>query len=300
MVDIVNSITVDVEDYFHTQALSDSIAQHEWSELPSRVEQNTKRIFDIFAAHGVRGTFFFLGWVAERFPGLVREAARLGHEIACHSYWHRVVYKLTPQEFEKDTKRAKQAIEDAAGLPVFGYRAPNFSLIRGTEWAAEILATLGFHYDSSVYPIRHFIYGNSEAKRMPNQIAGGRLLEFPLATLAVGRFNLPVGGGAYLRILPYYYTHAALSRCMAEPIPVVLYIHPWEFDAEQPRVRAGAMSRFRQYTGLEFMEAKLHKVLTNFHFLPINEAFSKELAGFSKTPFEDRAAERTVSPPLAS
>jgi polysaccharide deacetylase family protein (PEP-CTERM system associated) len=201
--DLVNSITVDVEDYFQTEAMAGAVKRHDWDRMPTHIERNTQCIFDLFAECDVRGTFFFLGWVAERFPGLVRQAVGLGHEIGCHSYWHRLVYRLTPEEFREDTKRAKTVIEDAGGRQVLGYRAPSFSLIRGTEWAAEILAELGFSYDSSVCPIRHDLYGNSDAQRTPHAIASGRLMEFPIATLAIGRHNFPVGGGGYLRILPY-------------------------------------------------------------------------------------------------
>lgn len=276
---VLNSITVDVEDYFQTEAMSGVVAREQWNRLPSHVERNTQRLFDLFAAHQVRGTFFFLGWVAERFPGLVREAAQLGHEIGCHSYWHRLVYRLTPEEFREDTKRAKGVTEDAAGAEIVGYRAPNFSLVRGTEWAPEILASLGFQYDSSVYPIKHDVYNNPGAPRVPGCIAGGTLMEFPIATLAVGKNNLPLGGGAYLRILPYGYTRWGLARLnRAAKMAAVVYIHPWEIDPEQPRFSACARSRFRQYTGLRQTAGKLERLLGDFRFAPIKEVFSRQLA----------------------
>ena len=280
--DVLNSITVDVEDYFQTEAMGSVVAREQWDQLPGRVERNTKRLLDLFAAHDVRGTFFFLGWVAERFPGLVREAAGLGHEIGCHSYWHRLVYRLTPEEFREDTKRAKEVTEDALGAEIVGYRAPNFSLVKGTEWAPEILASLGFRYDSSVYPIQHDVYNNPGAPRVPGGIAGGTLMEFPIATLAVGKTNLPLGGGGYLRILPYSYTRWGLLHLnRVTKMSAVVYIHPWEIDPEQPRFPASALSQFRQYTGLRRTAAKLERLLRDFRFAPIKEVFSKQLASVS-------------------
>jgi polysaccharide deacetylase family protein (PEP-CTERM system associated) len=293
---LLNSITVDVEDYFQTEAMSSVVAREQWNHLPTRVERNTKRLFDLFAAHDVRGTFFFLGWVAERFPGLVREAAGLGHEVGCHSYWHRLVYRLTPDEFREDTKRAKEVTEDAAGARIFGYRAPNFSLVKGTEWAPEILASLGFRYDSSVYPIRHDIYNNPGAPRVPGCVAGGTLMEFPIATLAVGKNNLPLGGGGYLRILPYSYTRWGLSQLNgAKKMSAVVYIHPWEIDPEQPRIAACARSRFRQYTGLGKNAAKLEQLLRDFRFAPIQEVFSKQLGSISTIAPLSRTSAMTIS-----
>jgi polysaccharide deacetylase family protein (PEP-CTERM system associated) len=289
--DFLNSITVDVEDYFHTEAMNNTVMQGEWSQLPTRVERNTQRIFELFAKHDVRGTFFFLGWVAERFPGLVREAARLGHEIGCHSYWHRLVYRLTPDQFREDTKRAKAVIENACGAQILGYRAPSFSLIKGTEWAPEILAELGFLYDSSVCPIKHDLYGNPDAPRVPFRTAGGRLMEFPIATFAIGRHNFPVGGGGYLRILPYSYMRWGLSHLnRTNKLRVIVYTHPWEIDPEQPRLRAGARSRFRQYTGLKTTAGKLERLLRDFRFAPIVESFSEELT--SVPTLESKNGER--------
>lgn len=274
-----NCLTVDVEDYFHTEAMTSAVRRDQWAMQQPHVEENTKRLFELFAAHGARATFFFLGWVAEKFPRLVREAAGYGHEIGCHSYWHRLVYRLTPAQFWEDTKRAKEVIEEAAGVPVAGYRAPNFSIVKGTEWAPEILAELGFTYDSSVYPIRHDTYNNPGGQRRPGVIAGRNLMEFPIATLAIGRHNLPVGGGAYLRILPYQYMYWGLSYlARANEWPAICYIHPWEVDPEQPRLQVGTRSRFRQYTGLRTTAGKLERLLKDFRFVSIKEAFSKELA----------------------
>jgi polysaccharide deacetylase family protein (PEP-CTERM system associated) len=275
----LNSITVDVEDYFQTEAMAAAIAREHWEFMPTRIEKNTQRMFELFGSHGVRGTFFFLGWVAERFPSLVRQAVKCGHEIGCHSYWHRLVYRLSPAEFREDTRRSKQVLEDISGANVFGYRAPSFSLIKGTEWAHEILGELGFAYDSSVCPIKHDLYGNAAAPRTPHRIATG-LLELPVATLAIAGSNFPVGGGGYLRILPYAYTRWGLTRLnKKENFRAIVYLHPWEIDPEQPRIRASFRSRFRQYTCLSTTTRKLQRLLKSFRFAPIVEAFSEELAG---------------------
>jgi polysaccharide deacetylase family protein (PEP-CTERM system associated) len=226
----------------------------------------------------VRGTFFFLGWVAQKFPWLVREAVQLEHEIACHSYWHRLVYRLTPEGFREDTRRAKESIEQAAGREVLGYRAPSFSMIKGTEWAMEILGELGFRYDSSVFPIKHDVYSNESAPRIPHLVVGESLWEFPLATFAVARRNFPVAGGGYLRILPYGYTQWGLQHINGtEKLPAVMYIHPWELDPEQPRLKSSVRSRFRQYTGLKTAAEKLECLLRDFRFAPMTETFSAEL-----------------------
>jgi len=257
---LLNSITVDVEDYFHTEAMTSAVTHVQWSELPTHVERNTERMLELFATYNVRGTFFFLGWVADRFPGVVRQAAQMGHEIACHSYWHRLLYRLTPAEFREDTKRAKAVIEDAGGTRVCGYRAPSFSLVKGTEWAPEILAELGFSYDSSICPIRHDLYDNADSPRLPRRIAGGALMEFPVATVAIVHHNFPVGGGGYLRILPYSYTRWGLSHLnRANKLRFIIYTHPWEIDANQPRLAATTRSRFRQYTGLRTTAHKLER-----------------------------------------
>lgn len=275
---MLNSITVDVEDYFQTEAMASAIPKEQWDRMPSRVVQNTERIFELLAAHGIRGTFFFVGWVAERFPDLVRQAARLGHELGCHSYWHRLVYRLSPEEFREDTKRAKSAVEDAAGIPVQGYRAPNFSMVEDTEWAQEILAALGFTYDSSVCPVHHDLYNNPHAPRLPHRIAGGALGEFPVATLSIAGRNFPVGGGGYLRMLPYAYTRLGLLHLNSrEHFRAILYVHPWELDPEQPRIATRLRSRLRQYTGLRTTAGKLERLLGDFRFAPIAESFAAEV-----------------------
>ncbi|MFQ5777809.1 MAG: XrtA system polysaccharide deacetylase, partial [Terriglobia bacterium] len=272
---MLNALTVDVEDYFHTEAMSAAVRRQDWDRMPSRVQVNTHRVFELLARHNVRATFFFLGWVAERFPGLVVEAARLGHEIGCHSYWHRPVYRLSPAEFRQDTKRAKAVIEEAAGVQVRGYRAPSFSLVLGTEWAAEILAELGFAYDSSVHPIRHDLYSNPQAPRFLHWIANGTLLELPVATAALYGHTLPLGGGGYLRVFPYPYLRWGLRQINeTEHNPAIVYVHPWEFDPNQPRLAVSLKSRLRQYTNLKGTARKMARLLADFDFGTIGEAFS--------------------------
>jgi polysaccharide deacetylase family protein (PEP-CTERM system associated) len=257
--------SVDVEDYFQVEAFAGVVDRAEWSNYSSRVEDNTRRILDLLDQHNVRGTFFILGWVADRYPGLAREITARGHEPACHSFWHRLIYKLTPDEFRADTQQAKTAIEQATGQAVVGYRAPSYSITKQSLWALDILAELGFTYDSSVFPIHHDIYGIPDAPRVPHEVAtpSGSIMEWPITTFrAYGDHNWPVGGGGYLRIFPFWYTSVGMQRAFAENIPVILYTHPWEIDPAQPRIQAGLKSRFRHYTRLDSTYGKLNRLLT--------------------------------------
>jgi polysaccharide deacetylase family protein (PEP-CTERM system associated) len=271
---VVNALTVDVEDYFHTEAMSAVAPASTWEDMPSRVVPMTERLLDLFARHGCKATFFFLGWVAERHPQLVRRTADAGHEIACHSYWHRAVFRLSAEEFRVDTQRAKDVIEQAGGKRVRGYRAPSFSMVPGTEWASDVLAELGFEYDSSVNPIRHDFYSNAGAPRTPYRIAQERLLQIPIATIRRFGTNLPCGGGAYLRLLPLPYFNWALKAINSEEqMPAMMYVHPWEIDVEQPRLPASTKSRLRQYVGLSRMERNLENVLRHHRFASAAEVF---------------------------
>jgi polysaccharide deacetylase family protein (PEP-CTERM system associated) len=271
---MLHAISVDVEDYFHTEAMSSVASRGQWEAMPSRVVESTERILRIFAESNVRGTFFFLGWVAKKFPRLVRKTASYGHEIACHSFWHKAIFRLDPAEFRQDTVDAKHAIEDAAGQPIYGYRAPSFSMTPGTEWAWEVLADLGFTYDSSVNPIRHDFYGNAGAPRIPYWVASGRLMQIPIATTRLFGNNLPCGGGAYLRLFPQLFFRFALSRLEKENTPGTFYLHPWEIDEDQPRLDAPIKSRIRQYTGLGRMEPNLVALFRRYSFAPIREIYS--------------------------
>jgi polysaccharide deacetylase family protein (PEP-CTERM system associated) len=271
-----NIASVDVEDYFHVEAFSGVVERGDWDSYPVRVEANTRRVLDLFDEVGIRGTFFILGWVAERYPGLVREIVARGHEPACHSYWHRLIFKLTPEEFREDTRRAKAIVEQAGGTEVTGYRAPSFSVTRASAWAAETLIECGIRYDSSIFPVRHDVYGIPDAPRRPFWIEtpSGKLLEYPMTTfrLGAGGPNLPVAGGGYLRLFPFWYTKVGVRRARREGLPVISYIHPWEVDPEQPRLAAGWKSRLRHYTNLGRTRDRLTRLLRLEEFTSFRES----------------------------
>jgi len=258
-----NVVSVDVEDYFHAEVFSSVVDRSQWDQYASRVETNTRRLMELFADLNVHATFFVLGWVAERFPALIREIATGGHELACHSYWHRLIYKLEPDEFRKDTQRAKDVIEQTAGLAIYGYRAPTYSVVHSSIWALDVLSELGFTYDSSIFPIRHDRYGMPEAPRAPFRFraSGGMMTEFPITTFNLAGHNMPVGGGGYLRLLPRLYTRLGLAKAESEGVPAVVYIHPWEIDPEQPRLPVGWTSRVRHYANLGSTFDRLRGVL---------------------------------------
>jgi polysaccharide deacetylase family protein (PEP-CTERM system associated) len=273
-----NALTVDLEDYFHVSAYAGKVRLEEWDSYPSRVEANTDRLLAMLAEYKCLATFFVLGWVAEKKPEVVARVAAAGHEIACHSLLHRKIFDLTPQEFREDTHRAKAVIEDAAGKKVLGYRAPSFSVTKKSSWALEILASEGFQYDSSVFPVEHPSYGVPEAPRTPFWVntPSGRILEFPMPTLTIGSRRSPIGGGAYLRFLPYSYTRWAIRHLnQYENFPVCVYIHPWELDPEQPRLGGSLSARARHYFGLRGTEAKLRKLLSDVEFCPLGSLISE-------------------------
>jgi polysaccharide deacetylase family protein (PEP-CTERM system associated) len=277
---LTHVLSVDVEDYFQVEAFAGSVKRESWEKWPSRVVANTLRVLDLFDEHNAKGTFFFVGWVAARFPHLVREAQSRGHELACHSYWHRTVYSLTPDEFRQDTRQAKHVIEDATGAAVTGYRAPSWSITKTCLWALDILAEEGFTYDSSIYPIHHDLYGVPGAQRFPytHTCANGHALrEFPPATLRLFGTNVPVAGGGYFRIFPAAFTELAFrtfEKSYRER--VVVYLHPWELDPEQPRIHGSMKSRLRHYTNLSRMHGKLDKVLSRHRFQPFIDVLAAE------------------------
>lgn len=271
---VQNALSVDVEDYFHAEALSAAAKRENWDSMESRVVNNTHKVLELLARRGKRATCFILGWVAEKYPSLVREIVAAGHEPACHSYWHRLIYRLTPEEFREDTRRAKDVIEQAAGRAVIGYRAPTFSVTHRSLWALDVLAELGFEYDSSVFPIRHDLYGMPDYSRFAASHSGHghRLVEFPMSTFRLLGNNFPVGGGGYLRIFPLWYTRFGFSRInRGENQPVIVYFHPWELDAEQPRLAVGGKSQFRHYTNLDSMHARIDDLLARYEFVPMCE-----------------------------
>jgi polysaccharide deacetylase family protein (PEP-CTERM system associated) len=271
---VVNAMTIDVEDYFQVSAFDAVVSRNVWEGFDSRVCQNTERLLQIFADRGVTATFFVLGWVADRFPSLVSRISASGHEVASHGYAHRLVYEQTRSAFRDDVRRAKDILESATGCRVDGYRAPSYSITARSLWALDVLIEEGHRYDASIFPIRHDRYGIPDAPRHPYVLTrgSGSLVEAPASTTRIGPVNLPVAGGGYFRILPYSWTRWGMARINArERRPAIFYLHPWELDPLQPRLRAGWLSRFRHYRNLDKTEARLQQLLRDFHFAPLRE-----------------------------
>lgn len=270
----VNALTVDVEDYFQVEAFADVVRRDEWSCWQPRVERNTQRLLDLFASRNVCGTFFILGWVAERYPQMVRDIAAAGHEIACHSYQHHRINTQTPEEFRTDLRRAKRLLEDITGSEVVGYRAPTYSIMRETLWALDILVEEGFRYDSSIFPIHHDRYGVPDAKRHLHIIhcAAGDIAEFPPSTVRVAGVNFPMAGGGYFRLLPYPLFRWGLRRVnYSERQPVIFMVHTWEVDSEQPVIAGTRMNVWRHRNNLRHTSARLERLLDDFRFAPVRQ-----------------------------
>ena len=268
------ALTVDVEEYFHVSAFTELVPCEAWDRQPSRVVQNTKKVLELLAEFGLRGTFFVVGWVAKRYPSLVREIQGAGHDLGCHSYAHRLIYRLSPKEFRDDTRRATAAIEDAAGTAVHAYRAPSFSITNRSLWAFEILLELGFTVDSSVFPTRNHLYGIPNAPRRPFRIRiqGSDLTEFPLPALKMASWGVPVTGGVYLRLLPYGLQLLGLNRMASRAEPIVLYFHPWELDPDQPRLARSFGPKWYHYAGLNLTEVRLRRLFNTFSFGKLAES----------------------------
>jgi polysaccharide deacetylase family protein (PEP-CTERM system associated) len=275
----LNAFTIDVEDYFHVAALSSAIPRETWSSRDLRVEANTERLLEMLAERGIHGTFFVLGWVAERAPALVRRIAAAGHEIACHGYSHKLIYTQSPAEFREETLRAQKCLEDTWGRPVLGYRAASFSITRQSLWALDVLIDCGFRYDSSIFPIHHDLYGIPGSTAEPHLLtapSGRTIAEFPMSAARFFGLQVPVSGGGYFRILPYWVTRAGLRQINEQgQRPFTFYLHPWEVDPGQPRVKVRAFSRFRHYTNLSRCEARLRRVLGDFAFGTMEEALQR-------------------------
>jgi polysaccharide deacetylase family protein (PEP-CTERM system associated) len=267
---MLNALTIDVEDYYHVSAFEAVVPLADWGRYESRVEKNTHRLLDLLEAHATKATFFVLGWVAERQPGLLRTLVARGHEVASHGYAHRRVYTQTPAQFRAETRRSKCLLEDTLGQPIRGYRAASYSITVQSLWALEVLREEGFVYDSSIFPIRHDLYGIPSHPRFCYSVPGpsdAPLVEFPLSTLRFGGTNFPIAGGGYLRLFPYAYTRWGIRYLNRhEGQPAVVYLHPWELDPEQPRLPAGTLSRFRHYTNLQKMEERFVRLLQDFSF----------------------------------
>lgn len=271
---VLNAMTVDVEDYFQVRAFAGVLDRGTWDSQPARVEANTNRMLEIFAGKGAKATFFILGWVAERFPKIVRRMADSGHEIASHGYAHQNIDTQTKGEFRDDIRRAKGLLEDITGYAVRGYRAPTFSIGPKTWWAYDILSEEGHTYSSSIYPIAHDLYGMPNAPRTPFQPTSAPLLEIPMTTVRYGKRNFPASGGGYFRLLPYGVSRRAFARVNREGSPCIFYCHPWEIDPGQPRVAGASLkSRLRHYTNLGLMERRISRLLGDFAWGRMDQVF---------------------------
>jgi polysaccharide deacetylase family protein (PEP-CTERM system associated) len=275
---MLNSLSIDVEEHFQVSGFEHVIDRNDWEAFPSRVADNTRRILRLLDQCSVKATFFILGWVADRHPALVREIADAGHDIASHGYWHRLVYSQSPDEFREDVARSIEAIERACGTRPDGYRAPSFSITDQSRWAWPILADLGFRYDSSVFPTNlHDRYGMNGAQREPHEISPG-LWEIPLSVVRVAGLNIPVAGGGYFRLYPYWITRAAIRRLNSAGLRANMYLHPWEFDPDQPRVNGLALGpAFRHYVNLSRTESRLRKLLGESMFGTMRQAHTDRL-----------------------
>lgn len=268
--------TVDVEDWFQVSAFDSHVSRSEWDTLPSRVERNTDRLLQLCADTGTVGTFFTLGWVAERYPALVRRIAEQGHEVASHGYWHQRIPTLREEAFREDVLRARSVLEDLSGAPVVGYRAPSFSLTDDVPWATRVLVETGYQYDSSRFPISRPGYGTASGQRVPHRLrtTAGDLHEYPPAVWPVAGIQLPVAGGGWFRQFPAWVIHRGLQSVLHSGQPAVFYLHPWEIDPDQPVLPVGMLTRIRHYRGLSACERRLRALLERFSFTSFQHLFA--------------------------
>ena len=287
-----NALTVDVEDYFHVEAFASQVRYEEWDSFTPRVERNVKRILELFARYDAKATFFVLGWIAKKFPRLVQEIANAGHEIGSHGYKHKRLQILTRDEFRQDIRESVAVLTDQIHGPIRCYRAPSFSIVNSTMWALDILGEAGISFDSSVFPVRHDLYGVPGAERFPSWYVskdGYRIFEFPPSTIRWCGQNLGVAGGGYLRMIPYSITRFAIDRInKVQKQPAMVYFHPWEIDPDQPRISGGRRSVMRHYTNLATTEIKIRRLLQDFGFGTLSEISSshKSYANRPATPQE--------------
>jgi len=273
-----NAMTVDVEDYFQVSAFELYIKKSQWDTLEHRVQNNTQHILEVFAEHNVKATFFTLGWVAERYPKLVKRIVNEGHELASHGYEHIRVTEQAPEQFRADVRKTKKLLEDISGVEIKGYRAASYSIGRDNLWALDILAEEGHKYSSSIYPVKHDLYGMPEAPRFAYQpIEGCDFKEIPVSTLRMGSKNYPCGGGGFFRLYPYFISRWAFNRVNnMEQQPGIFYFHPWEIDVEQPRQKNLAFkAKFRHYLNLQRMEGRIKSLLTDFEWDTMQAIFLK-------------------------
>jgi polysaccharide deacetylase family protein (PEP-CTERM system associated) len=281
---VLNALSVDVEDWFQVGAFETVISRDDWDSLECRVERNSDAVLALFDTAGVKGTFFTLGWVAERYPALIRRIVDAGHEIASHGYAHERVFNFTPKEFAADIEKARKLIEDASGAKVTGYRAPSFSIDQRTPWAHEILAEQGYEYSSSVAPVKHDHYGWAQAPRFAfRPVAGSDFLEIPVTTATIGSRRLAAGGGGFFRMLPYQFSRWAINQVNdRDDRPAIIYFHPWEIDPGQPRVaNAPLKSKIRHYTKLDVMAAKLTRLAAEFQWERLDAVVAREQRRFA-------------------
>ena len=271
---VMNAMTIDVEDYFHVEAFASTIDRKEWDRLPQRVECNTERILDALAESEAQATFFVLGWIARRHPGLVRRILAEGHELASHGSNHMRVDRLSPEAFRADVRQSKHILEDAGGVLVRGYRAPTFSISRNSSWAHAVLLEEGYRYSSSVYPRKHDLYGSPGAPRTPFAPIQG-FVEVPLTTVRIFNIDVPASGGGYFRLFPYRLTRWLLDQAYRHNrAPAVFYLHPWEVDPDQPRQhQAPLLSRLRHYLNLGLTEYRLRRLLGDFKWVRMDRLF---------------------------
>lgn len=272
-----NALTIDVEDYFQVAALAEAVRRDDWNAMEYRVEANTDRLLELFDQRQVKATFFTLGWVAEKSPALVRRIRDAGHEIASHGFSHQLIYKQTKTEFKEETHRSKSVLEEIIGEPIHGYRAASYSITKQSRWALDVLFEEGFTWDSSIFPVHHDRYGMPGTPFEPYLLQtpnGGTLTEFPLSTCPLGNYRLPVAGGGYFRLFPYWLSRWGLGRINKAGKPFIFYLHPWEIDTGQPRLKVKALSRFRHYNNLDKCMGRLENLLDDFSFAPVSKVLS--------------------------
>jgi polysaccharide deacetylase family protein (PEP-CTERM system associated) len=289
--EVAHVFSVDLEEYFQVNAFEGSVPREDWGHMPSRVEESTDVLLELLARHKTLGTFFTLGWIADRHPTLVRRIADQGHEIASHGWWHRRVTRCTPAEFRSEVTDSRKILEDVAGRPVYGHRAPSFSIVPGTEWAFDVLIEAGYTYDSSIFPVHRGDYGYPGASSVANRIErpAGSILEIPMATTMVSGFRLPAAGGGYLRQLPYGLTRRAFAEHSRLDRPGMFYVHPWEVDPEQPRLSVPWLTRIRHYRGLKQMLPRLERLLSEFRFTSAELAYPEVQLTGSLPPVPSQA-----------
>lgn len=271
--------SVDVEEYFHAHALAPHAPRAQWNALTSRVEESTERLLDLLARHAAHGTFFVLGWVADRHPDMVRRIADAGHEVASHGYWHDRVASMSPNRFLQDARRSIDVLQHITGRRVLGFRAPSFSIVPGAEWAFDMILEAGLQYDSSLFPIRRSGAGYPGCNPAPHYIVrpAGELLELPLTTTVIGGMRVPAAGGAWLRHLPFGLVERAFTESMARDVPGMFYMHPWEIDERQPLLQGvSPLTRLRHYGGTDRMLARVERLVSMFQFTSVERALQGE------------------------